>query len=236
MRSSQSVGVVIPALNEEAAIPKVIAAIPGWVDRVIVADNGSTDDTHARAEAMGATVVREPLRGYGAACLAGIAALGPVDIVVFLDGDFSDDPSEMARLVDPIASGRADFVLGSRVNAQAMPGSLTFPQRFGNALACGLMRKLFGVTYSDLGPFRAIRGSALKALDMRDRAYGWTVEMQIKAARAGLVIEEIPVSYRPRIGISKISGTVRGSVMAGVTILSVIARSSATGSKNNAKP
>ncbi len=225
MRLGKTVGVIIPALDEEAAIAKVIAAIPSWADEIVVADNGSRDATRARAEAAGAKVVAEPARGYGAACLAGIAALRPADIVVFLDGDFSDDPAEMALLVDPIATGAADFVIGSRVGAQVVPGSLTPQQRFGNALACWLIKRLFGVRYSDLGPFRAIRASSLRDLEMRDRAYGWTVEMQIKAARAGLKHLDVPVSYRPRIGKSKISGTVRGVVMAGATILTVIARS-----------
>lgn len=225
MRLGKTVSVIIPALDEEAAIGKVIIAIPDWVDEIIVADNGSRDRTRQHAEEAGAKVIVEPARGYGAACLAGMAALSASDIVVFIDGDFSDDPTEMALLVDPIATGVADFVVGSRVRGNAAPGALTPQQRFGNGLACWLMRHLFGVTFSDLGPFRAIRASSLRDIGMRDRAYGWTVEMQIKAAQAGLRSQEVPVSYRARIGKSKISGTVRGVVMAGTTILTVIARS-----------
>ena len=225
MRLGKTVSVIIPALDEEAAIGKVIIAIPDWVDEIIVADNGSRDRTRQHAEEAGAKVIVEPARGYGAACLAGMAALSASDIVVFIDGDFSDDPTEMALLVDPIATGVADFVVGSRVRGNAAPGALTPQQRFGNGLACWLMRHLFGVTFSDLGPFRAIRASSLRDIGMRDRASGWTVEMQIKAAQAGLRSQEVPVSYRARIGKSKISGTVRGVVMAGTTILTVIARS-----------
>ena len=225
MRLGKTVSVIIPALDEEAAIGKVIIAIPDWVDEIIVADNGSRDRTRQHAEEAGAKVIVEPARGYGAACLAGMAALSASDIVVFIDGDFSDDPTEMALLVDPIATGVADFVVGSRVRGNAAPGALTPQQRFGNGLACWLMRHLFGVTFSDLGPFRAIRASSLRDIGMRDRAYGWTVEMQIKAGKAGLRSQEVPVSYRARIGKSKISGTVRGVVMAGTTILTVIARS-----------
>ena len=234
MRLGKTVSVIIPALDEEAAIGKVIIAIPDWVDEIIVADNGSRDRTRQRAEEAGAKVVVEPARGYGAACLAGMTALRPSDIVVFLDGDFSDDPSAMALLVDPIASGSVDFVIGSRVGPQVMPGSLTPQQRFGNVLACWLIKQLFGVSYSDLGPFRAIRATSLRDLAMTDRAYGWTVEMQIKAALSGLSHLDVPVSYRPRIGKSKISGTVRGVVMAGATILTVIARHAVIRNKGSA--
>lgn len=225
MRRGKRIGVVIPALNEEGAIGRVIAAIPDWVDEIVVADNGSSDRTATTAEVAGAHVTVEPARGYGAACQAGITALPPVDIVVFLDGDYSDYPEDMHLLVDPIAANEADFVVGSRVLGTHEKGALTPQQRFGNWLACRLMRRFFGTRFTDLGPFRAIRIEALQALDMRDRAFGWTVEMQIKAARCGLAIKEVPVRYRPRIGVSKISGTVRGTVLAGYTILSVIARS-----------
>lgn len=234
MRLGKTVSVIIPALDEEAAIGKVIIAIPDWVDEIIVADNGSRDRTRQHAEEAGAKVIVEPARGYGAACLAGMAALSASDIVVFIDGDFSDDPTEMALLVDPIATGVADFVVGSRVRGNAAPGALTPQQRFGNGLACWLMRHLFGVTFSDLGPFRAIRASSLRDIGMRDRAYGWTVEMQIKAALSGLSHLDVPVSYRPRIGKSKISGTVRGVVMAGATILTVIARHAVIRNKGSA--
>lgn len=225
MRENLRIGVVIPALNEERAIGNVIGDIPSWVDEICVVDNGSQDRTVDVARAAGATVVREPERGYGAACLRGIDALPPVDIVVFLDGDYSDHPEEMGELIAPILSGEQDFVVGSRVKGDLKPGALTPQQVFGNWLACRLMRIFWGVRYSDLGPFRAIKASALKELQMRDRNYGWTVEMQIKAAERKLRSLEIPVSYRPRIGVSKVSGTIKGTVMAGYTILKVIGQS-----------
>ncbi|MEO0823416.1 MAG: glycosyltransferase family 2 protein [Pseudomonadota bacterium] len=228
MRHGATVAAVIPALNEAPAIGRVIAAIPPWVDRVVVADNGSTDGTAKIARAMGARVVCEPRRGYGAACQAGIRAAGRRDVIVFLDGDFADDPGRMAALVDPIAAGEADLVLGSRVRGGAEPGALTLPQRFGNALACWLMRRLWGARYTDLGPFRAIRRPALARLEMRDMDFGWTVEMQVKALVAGLAVREVPTAYRRRIGRSKISGTLRGTVAAGVKILSVIVRAALT--------
>ena len=223
MRYGQRIGVVIPALNEEQAIGRVIADIPAWVDEIVVADNGSHDRTAAVARAAGARVIAVSERGYGAACHAGICALSAPDIVVFLDGDYSDFPQEMATLIDPIAAGEADLIVGSRVNVAS--GAMTPQQRFGNWLACRLIRRLYGIQCSDLGPFRAIRAEALRRLDLKDRAYGWTVEMQLRAAEIGLVYQEVPVSYRARIGASKISGTLRGSLMAGLTILTVIARS-----------
>jgi glycosyltransferase involved in cell wall biosynthesis len=225
VRNGRRIGVVIPALDEEQAIRRVIADIPAWVDQIIVADNGSRDRTAEAAREAGAHVVHEGERGYGAACQAGIRALEAADIVVFLDGDYSDHPQEMAAVVDPIAVDVVDFVVGSRVKGGAGPGALTPQQRFGNWLACLLMQRLWGVAYTDLGPFRAIRRDALEMLGMADRAYGWTVEMQLKAARAGLRYLEVPVSYRSRIGVSKVSGTLRGSLMAGITILALIARS-----------
>lgn len=219
------IGVVIPALNEEQAISRVIADIPDWVDEIVVVDNGSSDRTAEIAQQCGAVVVQESERGYGAACQAGIAALKNAGIVVFLDGDYSDHPDEMRDLLDPIIEARAELVVGSRVLGEAECGALTPQQRFGNWLACVLMRRLWGAAYTDLGPFRAIRRDALESLNMTDRKFGWTVEMQIKAAKTGLASREIPVSYRPRIGASKISGTLRGSFKAGVGILGLIARS-----------
>lgn len=222
MRNGAKIAVIIPALNEEQSIGRVVSALPRWVDDVIVVDNGSTDRTAEIARAHGARVVGEPVRGYGMACLSGIAALEDPDIVVFMDGDFSDDPEDMSLLVDPIISGEADLVIGSRTRGQREPGSLTPQARFGNWLACVLIRLFWNITYTDLGPFRAIRASRLKRLGMRDRDYGWTVEMQIKAAREGLRVREVPVSYRRRIGESKVSGTLKGALAAGVKILSTI--------------
>lgn len=224
MRNGYAVGVVIPALNEEAAVGKVIAAIPGWVDAVVVSDNGSRDRTADVAREAGARVIREPQPGYGAACLAGINALPPCDIVVFLDGDYSDHPEDMPSLVDPIIAGEAQLVIGSRTLGRREFGALTPQQIVGNWLATRLISLIWGTRFTDLGPFRAIERSALDRLCMGDRDYGWTVEMQIKAAQLGLRTVEAPVRYRRRIGISKISGTLVGSVKAGVKILSLIGR------------
>ena len=224
MRFQSTIGVVIPALDEEKAIARVISDIPTWVDRIVVADNGSRDQTVPIAQSLGAGVVLEPSEGYGAACLAGIETVGDVDVIVFLDGDYSDHPDQMDRLVDPIVHGDADLVIGSRVRGNADPGSLTIPQRFGNALACFLLRVIWSTDFTDLGPFRAVRRVSLEQIGMQDRAFGWTVEMQIKAVEHGLVSREVAVDYRPRIGVSKISGTIRGTVLAGTTILSVIGR------------
>lgn len=224
MRQGQRVAVVIPALNEERAIGRVLADIPEWVDRIIVADNGSTDRTAEISRATGAIVISEPERGYGAACLAALTQIGDANIVVFLDGDYSDFPREMDMLVDPIVRNEADLVIGSRVLGDLEAGALTPQQRFGNWLATRLMRLVWGVSYTDLGPFRAIRTSSLARLGMADRTYGWTVEMQIKAAILALRAKEVPVSYRRRIGVSKISGTIKGTVKAGWKILSMIAR------------
>jgi glycosyltransferase involved in cell wall biosynthesis len=222
MRHGAAVAVVIPALNEEQAIGKVLAAIPPWVDDVVVVDNGSTDGTARAVRARGARLVSEPERGYGAACQTGVRALRACDVVVFLDGDFSDRPEEMERLVDPIVEDRADLVIGSRVTGQRETGALSPQQRFGNWLACRLMRWFWDARYTDLGPFRAIGRAALERLDMRDRSFGWTIEMQIKSVRSGLRIHEVPISYRRRIGVSKISGTLRGTVQAGLKIMFVI--------------
>jgi glycosyltransferase involved in cell wall biosynthesis len=227
MSPDTRIAVIIPALNEQQSIGKVIDAIPSWVDKVVVADNGSTDGTAEVARGHGAMVVHEPRRGYGAACLAGLAAIeqpNQPDVIVFLDGDYSDYPQEMDRLLRPILQDEADLVIGSRVRGQAEPGSLTIPQRFGNALACGLIRLFTGVVFTDLGPFRAIRTSSLLALRMDDQDFGWTVQMQVRAARMGLRIVELPVSYRARVGKSKISGTMRGVVSAGTKILYTIFR------------
>ncbi|MBX3179844.1 MAG: TIGR04283 family arsenosugar biosynthesis glycosyltransferase [Candidatus Hydrogenedentes bacterium] len=225
MRNEHTIAVVIPALNEEAAIGRVLRDIPAWVDDVVVADNGSTDGTAAAARAQGARVVSVPERGYGAACLAGIAALASPDVVVFLDGDYSDHPEEMPLLVDPVIRGEVDLMIGSRMRGAREAGALSPQAAFGNWLATRLIRLFWGIRYTDLGPFRAIRYRTLLGLDMRDRDYGWTVEMQIKAALHAVPADEVPVSYRRREGVSKVSGTVRGVVGAGCKILGTIAAS-----------
>lgn len=222
-----TVDVVIPALNEERALPKVLEEIPrSSVRRVVVADNGSTDRTAAVARQAGAEVVHEPERGYGAACLRAIGHLAsdPPDIVVFLDGDYSDHPAELPSLVDPILRGEAELVIGSRATGRREAGALSVQQRVGNAIACRALRLMYGVQYTDLGPFRAIGWRVLESLEMQDRDFGWTVEMQIKAAKQGIPHLEVPVSYRPRIGVSKISGTVKGSLSAGAKILWLLGR------------
>ncbi len=219
--------VIIPALNEASSIDRVIDALPdGVVDLVLVVDNGSTDETAAAAQRAGATVVSEPRKGYGRACLKGMDEIAPLkpDVVVFLDGDFSDYPEEITRLLSPIERGEADFVVGSRMTGKREKGALLPQARYGNQLAGMLIKWIWGVRFTDLGPFRAIRFPALLALDMQDKTYGWTVEMQIKAAQAGLRCLEVPVSYRKRIGTSKVTGTVSGTVKASVRILWLIFR------------
>jgi glycosyltransferase involved in cell wall biosynthesis len=219
------VDAIIPALDEAESLGTVLGLLPSPpVRRVFVADNGSTDATARIAREGGATVVFEPRRGYGAACLKGIAALAPdpPDVVLFLDGDLSDDPTEAPAVLAPILEGRADLVIGSRALGISEPGALAPHARFGNWLATRLLAALYGASYTDLGPFRAIRYCSLLALGMKDRDFGWTVEMQLKAARHGLRHTEVPVRYRRRKGRSKISGTVWGSVRAGVKILSTV--------------
>jgi glycosyltransferase involved in cell wall biosynthesis len=214
------VSVIIPVLNEEASIGSVLRDIPReLVNEVIVVDNGSRDRTAEVAASMGARVVSEPRRGYGHACLRGIAAVNEPDIVVFLDGDYSDYPEEMSSLVDPIRRDQADLVIGSRTLGNQEQNAHPAHARFGNWLAGSLIQAMFGFRYTDLGPFRAIRFSALQKLEMVDRTFGWTVEMQIKAIQKRLKILEVPVSYRKRIGQSKISGTIAGSVKAGAKII-----------------
>ncbi|MEZ0487841.1 glycosyltransferase family 2 protein [Fibrella aquatica] len=221
--------VIIPAFNEENSVGNVIREIPmDIVAEVIVVNNNSNDQTAVQAAAAGATVLDEPRQGYGRACLRGIAYAHnrqqKPDIIVFLDADYSDYPAELVTVVAPILAKDADLVIGSRALGQRQRGSMTPQQVFGNWLATRLIRLLYDVQFTDLGPFRAIRYSSLLAIDMQDTTYGWTVEMQVKAAKLGLRSVEVPVRYRRRIGHSKISGTLRGTVLAGYKILSTIAK------------
>lgn len=218
------VHVIIPAHNEERSIAQVVAAVPaGLASEIIVINNASTDRTGETARNAGATVLDEPVAGYGQACLTGIAYCQaksvPPDILVFMDGDYSDYPEEMPALLRPILEGKADLVIGSRALGHREKGSMTIQQIFGNWLATSLLKLFFKETFTDLGPFRAIRFSSLLSLGMNDTNYGWTVEMQVKAAKKKLRCVEVPVRYRKRIGVSKVSGTVKGTLMAGYKIL-----------------
>jgi len=222
------ISVIIPALNEEEPIADVIRAVASTKipHEVIVVDNGSTDRTADRARAAGARVVAEPRRGYGRACAAGIRALSPQsDVVVFLDGDGSDCPEFMDRLVDPIVTGTHDFVIGSRTRGQREPGSMNAQQIYAGRFAGWLLSILYGVRYTDMCPFRAIHRHALERLGMREKTYGWNLEMQMRAARAGLRILEVPVNHRCRAGgKSKVSGTLRGTFVAGARIMATFLR------------
>lgn len=220
------VGVVIPAFNEAESIARVLANIPRQlVDSIVVVDNASTDATGDVARRAGAQVIREERRGYGYACAAGVAALDAMDVIVQLDADYSDNPAELPRLLAPLIADQADLVLGSRVLGHCQPGALLPHQRFGNWLTARIMRRLYGVSITDLGPFRAIRKPVLDALALAERTYGWSVEMMVKAARGGYRLVEVPVSYRPRYaGQSKVSGTIAGSLKAGVVILGTSVR------------
>ena len=223
-----NVSVVIPALNEEEPIADVVrdCLATGRVREIIVVDNGSTDATAARATTAGARVVAQPNRGYGRACLAGIAAVAQdSDTIVFLDGDGSDCPELIGRLLDPIAQNQADFVIGSRTRGEREKGSMNFQQIFAGYFAGYLMRLVTGVHYTDMGPFRAIRREALAKLHLREETYGWNIEMQMRAARHGLRILEVPVNHRCRTGgVSKVSGTLRGTFVAGTRILTTLIR------------
>jgi glycosyltransferase involved in cell wall biosynthesis len=219
------VSVIIPTHNEAQAIGLVLGDLPSnLVTEVIVVDCNSTDGTPDLAQGMGAQVIQEPRRGYGRACLTGLANTENPDVVVFLDGDYSDRPSELPILLAPIIEGCADITLGSRLSSKDNPGALPWHQSFGNRLAAGLIRLLYGVKVSDLGPFRAGRAHVLRALALEEATYGWAVEMILKGALAGFRIVEVPVSYHPRIGKSKISGTLKGTLGAAWFILSLIVR------------
>lgn len=226
MSPTARITLIIPALNEEPALATVLDELPrSLFAQVIVVDNGSRDATAGVARARGVHVVSEPRRGYGRACLAGLAALDPAaDIVVFMDADASDVPGEVTRLLEPLFRQEADLVIGSRLLGEAAPAALGWHQRWGNRLVVALIRLLFGVCYTDLGPFRAIHRARLAELGMRDLNFGWTAEMQVKAALRGLRVREVPVSYRPRIGQSKISGTISGTLRAGTKILWTVLR------------
>jgi glycosyltransferase involved in cell wall biosynthesis len=218
--------VIIPAFNEERSIALVIEAIPDIVSEVIVVNNNSTDLTSEVAKKAGATVLLEERKGYGNACLKGMEYIenesGKPDIVVFIDGDYSDYPEELTKIVAPILEKDFDFVIGARAKVLREEGSMTVPQEFGNWLATFLMSLFFKSTFTDLGPFRAIKYPKLLALQMEDKTYGWTVEMQLKALKRGYNCAEVPVKYRNRIGVSKVSGTVKGAIFAGIKILSWI--------------
>jgi glycosyltransferase involved in cell wall biosynthesis len=224
MFEGRRIGLVIPAFNEEQSISRVVAEIPLCVDDIVVVDNGSTDATADRAKHSGATVLYEPRRGYGFACLKGIDYLQErhADFIVFLDGDFSDYPEELPNLLVPIEKDRCDLVIGSRMLGKREPGSMLPQALFGNWLASTLIRLFWGQRFTDLGPFRAIRTGALTRLKMSDPTYGWTVEMQIKAAKLGMKCSEVPVRYRKRIGQSKVTGTFMGTINASAKILLTI--------------
>lgn len=217
------IDVIIPAHNEMASIGHVINDLPELVRDIVVVDNASTDDTAKAAQQAGATVLFESRKGYGYACLKGIGYLNdkaqPPDIVVFLDGDYSDYPEELPLVIQPILESGYDLVIGARMKGMRESGAMTPQQAFGNWLATALMRLFFGSAFTDLGPFRAIRLKTLNQLRMQDKTYGWTVEMQLKALKQGLRYTEVPVRYRKRIGVSKVSGTVKGTIFAGVKIL-----------------
>ena len=219
----QRIKVIIPAYNEENSIGLVIGEIPDIVEEVIVVNNNSTDNTAQKANEAGATVLNETRMGYGYACKKGLSFVeeqsNPPDIIVFMDGDYSDYPEELPKLIAPIVNDGIDLVIGARRKNLREPGSMTPQQRFGNWLATFLMRLFFGARFTDLGPFRAARYSSLMKLNMEDNTYGWTVEMQLKAIKQNLRYTEVPVRYKKRIGVSKVSGTVKGTIFAGIKIL-----------------
>jgi len=218
-----NIKVIIPAINEGDSIGKVVSELPKHVSEIIMVDNGSIDNTIQNAQKAGATVITETRKGYGSACLKGIDYISKQskapDIIVFIDGDYSDYPEELDKVVAPILENDIDFVVGARKKALREPGSMTPQQVFGNGLATFLMRLLFKSRFTDLGPFRAIKYEKLKELGMQDTTYGWTVEMQLKILRKKMTYIEVPVRYKQRIGVSKVSGTVKGTIFAGIKIL-----------------
>lgn len=221
--SNPTIYVIIPVYNEEASIANVIGDIPEIVSEIIVVNNNSTDKTASVAENNGATVLYEKNKGYGNACLTGLGYISekqqPPDIIVFLDGDYSDYPEELTKIISPIIEDNIDFVLGARTAKLRQKGAMTIPQIFGNWLATSLMRLFFGSKFTDLGPFRAIKYAKLLELHMEDKTYGWTVEMQLKVIMKKYSYVEVPVNYRKRIGVSKVSGTAKGVIFAGIKIL-----------------
>ncbi len=221
----KTITAIIPALNEEKSIGLVLDDLLPYVDQIVVCDNGSVDETTRVAREHGANVVSEPVRGYGAACLKAVSSVDlNTDILLFLDADYSDFPEEAPSLLRPIIDGKSDLVIGSRMRTRGEHNALTPVAAFGNWLSTSLILILWGYRFTDLGPFRAISFDAYKSLSMRDTNFGWTVEMQVKAAKKNLRCMEVPVSYRPRIGVSKVSGTISGSVKAGIKILWIIFR------------
>lgn len=227
MENQLTIVVIIPALNEADSIGKVVNEIPkDNVLAILVCNNGSSDQTEEVAKKAGAIVLNEPKPGYGWACLKGMDYVSKMetkpDIIVFIDGDYSDYPAELTNVVAPIIHQQIDLVIGSRALGAKEKGSMTFPQRFGNWLATRLMRLFYRVRYTDLGPFRAIKYSKLCQLNMQDKTYGWTIEMQLKAAKHKLTYTEVPVNYKKRIGVSKVSGTIKGTIMAGYKIIFAI--------------
>ncbi len=224
----KNIKLIIPAYNEQNAIAQVIAEIPKLVNEIIVVDNNSNDETTANAKKAGATVLFENRKGYGYACLKGLEYIAnqetKPDIIVFLDGDYSDYPQDLHALIAPIIEKNIDFVIGARVKHLRETGSMTPQQIFGNWLACFLMKLFFNSKFTDLGPFRAIKYDRLQALAMEDKTYGWTVEMQLKALKKNFSYTEVPVRYKNRIGVSKVSGTVKGTIMAGIKIIGWIAK------------
>lgn len=227
MMDKLNIIVIIPAFNEENAVGKVVRDIPKeWVQEIIVVNNASTDETAKQAKKEGAVVLTENRKGYGYACLKGMAYVASLpqqpDIIVFLDADYSDHPEELPLLVKPIIDEEVDLVIGSRAMGNKERGSMTPQQLFGNWLATRLLKLLYGYTFTDLGPFRAVKYDALMKIAMQDKTYGWTVEMQIKAAKLKMKCAEVPVTYRKRIGVSKVSGTVKGTIMAGYKIITTL--------------